>query len=335
MRQAQLPGVNYVFRKDENGYYTKPALLYQDILRYAIFRKKENPSNDPFTHRDLATWLMSNNREFIDRYKGSSDKHTTINNRIGNTQQRTKDSIKDLVDLGLILKVGRTKIRTGTGTTQTYVFTDIGYLLALIIEGFNLNSRETADNEIYNLYDSNYKRISSPSSYDIFNWALYKKYKEKGVFGSFVVDELRRKFDSNLQTRDIHGLFQRIGVIYSNDIEKATFFVDLWNETLDELKPEDKNLVLHHIKLEIERRMEDRVEDLASFEKTRFDTRNSYDFVAVQGNCKNCKNCYSMGLEIRGYLKIANLLPFEPIIGKCVLCKSDDSYVIKVIDNWD
>jgi len=40
MRQAQLPGVNYVFKKDENGNYTKSPLLYQDILRYAISRKK-------------------------------------------------------------------------------------------------------------------------------------------------------------------------------------------------------------------------------------------------------------------------------------------------------
>jgi hypothetical protein len=111
--------------------------------------------------------------------------------------------------------------------------------------------------------------------------------------------------------------------------------VDLWNETLDELKPEDKNVVLHHIKLEIERRMEDRVEDLASFEKTRFDIRTRYDLVAVQGNCKECKNCYSLGLELRPYLKIANLLPSEPITGDCVLCKTHDSVVFNVIDNWD
>ena len=41
MRPVQLPGINYVFKKDENGHYSKPALLYQDILRYAIFRKNE------------------------------------------------------------------------------------------------------------------------------------------------------------------------------------------------------------------------------------------------------------------------------------------------------
>jgi hypothetical protein len=332
MRQAQLPGINYVFEKDENGNYTKSALLYQDILRYAIFRKKDKPLDNPFRHWDLAEWLMNNNNEFINRYKGS---HITISNRIEHTQNRTKDSLKDLVDLGLIVDAGQTKIKKGTATTSLYLFTDTAYLVAWVIEGFDSNKRETADNEIYNLFDSNYKRISSPSSYDIFNWALYRKYKEKGVFGSFVVDEFRDRLDSNIQTRDMQALFQRIGVIYNSNINKAVFFVDLWNETLDELEPESRNLVLHHIKLEIERRMEDRAEDLGSYEKTRFDTRNSYDLVAVQGNCKKCKNCYSIGLEIRSYLKVANLLPSEPIIGKCVLCKIDDSYVINMIDNWD
>jgi predicted metal-binding protein len=116
----------------------------------------------------------------------------------------------------------------------------------------------------------------------------------------------------------------RFGVIYNNDINKAVLFVDLWNETLDELKSEDKNLVLHHIKFEIERRMEDRVEDLASFEKTRFDMGARYNYVALEGNCKICKNCYSLGVELQNYLKIANLLPSEPITGDCVLCNAYD-----------
>lgn len=182
MRPVQLPGINYVFKKDENGHYTKSALLYQDILRYAIFRKKDNASDDPFRHWDLAEWLVMNNNEFINRYKGSSDRHTTINNRIENTQKRTKDRLNDLVDLGLILIVGQTKVKKGTATTSLYLFTDLGYLLAWIIEGFNPIKRETADIEIYNLFDLNYKRISSPSSYDTFNSALYKKYRERRLW---------------------------------------------------------------------------------------------------------------------------------------------------------
>jgi hypothetical protein len=332
MRQVQFPGINYVFKKDEKGYYTKSALLYQDILRYAIFRKINKLSDDPFRHWDLAEWLMKNNNEFINRYKAST---TTISNRIEYTQNRTKDSLRDLVYLGLIVDAEQTKIKKGTATTSLYLFTDTAYLIAWIIEGFDPNKRENADNEIYNLFDSNYKRKLSPSSYDIFNWALYKKYKEKGVFGSFVVDEFRRRLDSNVQTRDMRGLFHRIGVIYNNNIDQARFFVDLWNETLDELNPEARNLVLHHIKLERERRMEDIVEDLADFEKTRFESRNRYDEVALEGNCTKCKRCYSNALPLRPYLDLVNILPSEPVTANCILCKDQKSFEYKTIKNWD
>jgi hypothetical protein len=133
----------------------------------------------------------------------------------------------------------------------------------------------------------------------------------------------------------MQGLFQRIGVIYNSDIEKAKFFVDLWNETLDELEPEARDLVLYHIKLEIERRMGDLVEDLASFEKTRFKIRTRYDYVALEGNCKKCKCCYSVALPLRPYLDVANILPSEPVTGTCMLCKDPESFVYKVIENWD
>src|SRR5919204_795750 len=96
MRSVQLPGINYVFKKDKNGNYTKSALLYQDIFRYAIFRKKENLSYTAFKHREIAGWLVTNNRELLERYEGS---HTTISNRIEYTQDRTKGSLQDLVDL--------------------------------------------------------------------------------------------------------------------------------------------------------------------------------------------------------------------------------------------
>jgi len=96
--------------------------------------KKDKPSDDPFRHWDLAEWLMNNNNEFINRYTGS---HTTISNRIEHTQNRTKDSLKDLVNLGLIVDAGQTKIKKGTATTSLYLFTDTAYLVAWIIEGFD------------------------------------------------------------------------------------------------------------------------------------------------------------------------------------------------------
>jgi hypothetical protein len=73
MRQIQLPGVNFIFQKDENCHYTKLALLYQDIIRYSIVKIKENPPDKrSFTHRELAKWILENNKEYINYYKDPS-----------------------------------------------------------------------------------------------------------------------------------------------------------------------------------------------------------------------------------------------------------------------
>jgi hypothetical protein len=225
VRQAQLPGVNFIFQKDKNGNYTKGALLYQDIVRYSIPKIKDNPpDNRSFTHRELAKWLLNNNSEYINYYKDPSTKYYTIDNRIEHTQQRMKDKLNDLINVGLIDVVGSTKVQKGNATTPLCQYNGLAYLLAWLIESFDPNKRERANNEIFNLLDANFKTLASPSSYNKFNAALYKKYKERGVFGSFVVDPLRERLDSNTQTRDIQELFHRIGVLYIDDEDQSEFF---------------------------------------------------------------------------------------------------------------
>jgi hypothetical protein len=120
-----------------------------------------------------------------------------------------KDKLNDLVNVGLIDTLGRTKVQKGDATTPIYQYNGLAYLLAWLIESFDPNKRELANNEIYNLLDANFKALASPSSYGKFNAALYKKYKDRGVFGTFVVDPLRERLDSNTHSRDIQELFHR------------------------------------------------------------------------------------------------------------------------------
>jgi hypothetical protein len=88
-----------------------------------------------------------------------------------------KDKLNDLVNVGLIGTLGRTKVQKGHATTPIYQYNGLA--------------------------------LASPSSYGKFNAALYKKYKDRGVFGTFVVDPLRERLDSNTHSRDIQELFHR------------------------------------------------------------------------------------------------------------------------------
>jgi hypothetical protein len=276
--------------------------------------------------------LMNNNNEYINYYKDPSTKHYTTANKIENTQQRTKDKLNDLIEVGLIDIVGSTKVQKGNATTPLYQYNGSGYFLAWLIESFDPNKREMANNEIYNLFDSNFKALVSPSSYSIFNAALYKKYKEKGVFGSFVVDPLRERLDSNSQTRDIQELFHRIGVLYVDDDDQSEFFRDLWHEALNELDAKTRDLVLHNIKLEIERRMEAKAQDLSKFEQARFLIKHKHDTVALEGYCDRCNTRYPIAIGLEGYLYIANFIPSKPVKAECYLCKGKNCYTINLIE---
>jgi hypothetical protein len=329
-RPIQLPSLDLIFKKDEEGHYTKDARLYQDILRYYVERKKEDPNYDGcFKHRELAKWLVNNNHEFKNRYTQDSTKHTSISNRIEHTQERTKDKLKDMVDLGLIQVIGETKVEKGTGTTPLYQYTVDGHLLVWIVESIDPKKRELASDEIYNWFQTMYTQDSSASS--VFSLVLFRKFKEKGLFENFVVDSLRRRFHSTAKTKDEIALFQRMGVYYVDDEKKSESYVDLWDETLNEMTPQNKKLILHFIKLDMERKMLDGSKNPENFENLRFELRDRYDEVAVEGVCKKCDSCFSIPLPLQDYLKIAKVLPSEPAITKCLQCHTDGSYVINVL----
>jgi hypothetical protein len=321
MRQTQLPAVSLIFQKGKNGNYTKGALLYQDIISYCIDRLEDGTLLNPFTHRELAKWLLNNNEQLINHYKDPSTKYYTISYRIENTQDTIKNKLNDLIDLGIISIVGSTKVQKGNATTPLYQYKGLGYLLAWIIESFDSDKRERANNEIYQLVDFTFK-VKSKSSYDIF----------QGVFGSFVVDVLREKMESYSKVRDIHELFHRIGVLYIDDPDQSDFFVSLWHETLNELDARTKELVLHRIKLEIERRMEENAEDISTFEQVRFQVKDRHDVVALEGYCNKCDTHYSTLMDLEYYLRVANFVPSIPSKIDCDLCKEKFCYAINLLE---
>jgi hypothetical protein len=108
-------GIDSIFDKDKKGHYTRKALLYQNILQYAVRDDGTSVSGSPFRHWNLSEWLMSKNNEFVNYYKDLSTKNIRISYRIGNTQKRTKDKLNDLINLDLIETRDKWICETGKG----------------------------------------------------------------------------------------------------------------------------------------------------------------------------------------------------------------------------
>jgi hypothetical protein len=300
-------GIYSIFERNENKTYTKDALLYQDILSYSLnIEKDELGDSKPFRHWDLASWLMNHNEEFVNRYKKSFDGHTNISNRIENTQKRTKGVLLDLIALGLIDSAGIISQRKGTGIVNLYKFTWEGFLFAWLIEGIKPEKREYVNDEIFNLFDSYFKRRDN-GSVDIYNSNLYNTFKNKGVFGEIVVDTIREKIASS-NARNIDEFFQHsLLFISAKDDEKRKIFLESWKQTMDELDPQTKKLTMYDFKLNIESKMKERVLiGLDTFENMRFDLRDRYDRVMLTGNCNKCHGVFIGNAEMLKYIEAYN-----------------------------
>ena len=72
----------------------------------------------------------------------------------------------------------------GTGTLPVFQFTSVGHIIAWIVESMSIDKRQHAINQLYELFQDNFK--DRPSCTDMFNSIYYRKIKEHGLFGDFV-----------------------------------------------------------------------------------------------------------------------------------------------------
>ncbi len=129
----KTPAINTIFEKVKYKEYEENALLKQDILSYYYQVIKGEKVDNLFRFRDLAMWLMKNNLEFFNYYKGS---HVKYRNRIENRKYRIVNALRDLMTLGLIRIGGTGKARKVNTDIDMYEYTKGGQLKCMANQGF-------------------------------------------------------------------------------------------------------------------------------------------------------------------------------------------------------
>jgi hypothetical protein len=326
----ETPGIAAIFQKDEEGNYTKDALLYQDILKYSIVIKDENSDNNSFRDRQLTRWLIGYNQDFVNYYKGS-DSHIKMNNRIENRLPRIKAKINDLVHLCLIKISGTTKASKVDTDIYIYKHTEFGQLLAWVIASINSEKQADANNEVFNLLDSVFFKIKDDSpSATIFYSHFFRKCRDRGLFDK-LVQHIWYIAHMNLGIKNMQDLFQRVVDLGFEDENMRRNFFNLWRETLEKLGSNQKALVLYQMKLDAERRFQNKKEYLTSeYEEMRFLYRDDYSRIAVEGSCEKCNlQQGSIMLDFLDYREaLAHGAPTDSIKTQCPSCSTKDSLVI-------
>jgi len=314
---AGISSISDIFRKDEDGEYIRSnARLAQKILFYMLVVQKENPAHkydEIFYDRDLARWLLDNYIEYVERYQHRPDNRTSEPNRIEYVLDRIKGLLKDLHNLELI-EFEMAEQRRGTSDIITvYRPTFAGHLIALLIEIMESEKPQPdISTEIYNLFDSYFKEHHS--SYDVLYAALFKKYKDKGLFDEFGVDILISRLNSSMEIRTIDDLVHRLDLLSFDDTGKALLYADLLNEVLKELDPNARELLFYEIKLLLEQKMATGVQVMhKDFEEKRFELKDRADRIVLEAKCKSCNSYYVLDSDTIYYLRKRNLAPYTPV----------------------
>ena len=137
----QNSSISTIFKKGQDGKYTKNSLLYQYLLKYPILVREQSSNSNVNGNLDVQVrlwdiieWLITTLPEFKLNYSNDN-----VSKTISKVRRRIKGKLDDLVRLELLLSE---KIRQdkGDGTTDKYRFTIFGQLLGWIINSCDFDS---------------------------------------------------------------------------------------------------------------------------------------------------------------------------------------------------
>jgi hypothetical protein len=199
----------------------------------------------------------------------------------------------------------------------------MGDFVSWIVESLSASKREYAINKLYDLFQNHLNK--DPSSTDTFNSIYFQKCKEHGLFGDFI-DRYRELLESDVLITIRQGFFHRLLILPKYNINTDIDFWTLFNNSIAGLDSDTRLRFFHHIKLDIERRVEDECHVFREFEKVRYESRDNPNSVTVEGLCKNCGFYTIVAFSLDKYIQsIFEGFPNGVIIITCLNCKKDGS----------
>jgi hypothetical protein len=194
-----------------------------------------------------------------------------------------------------------------------------------VVESMNPDRRKYAEDKLYELFQSHYKKEPS-SSIDNFCSIYYRKCKERGLFEDLVedlVEHYRKVGGAPILLLGRPEFTQNLTLVPTYNSE----FWKLWDDTVMELDSDTRGHLFHQINLEIERKTEEGCHAFGTFERVRYKTKDNPELVTIEGQCKSCKDYVSAAFPLNEYLQeVLKAYPSEVVVFKrCPACKNDDS----------
>jgi len=303
------------------------------ILRYSIILNSACPENSTDFKQcsvwEIAGWLVDKYPRFQDEFNNPSGWRLAKPNKIQSIFDGVEGKVKKLTYLELM---EQGKVHVGSNAITSYRFTELGYLLAWIIESFNIKQREITNNQIYKVLQRN--SSYNQSSYDVLGSLEYRKYKERGMFDELFTSILRDIIShSNRQINTMRDLITGSPLPNFNNENNAKVYLEIWHEAFNELPDEEtRNCCLYWLKLRIEQIMETKPpKNIKAFEERRFDLRSNYDTLALEGICSNCHLPSALSINILEYMNRISFSSEKIIVTKRTVCDQNSSIELPML----
>jgi hypothetical protein len=325
---TRLGSIDEIFRKDRNRKYViRNALLAQYILRYSLLVERKNSGySEPFTHRDLAKWLVKNYPEYREYYQLPPHSHTSISNRVESTAQRTKGLLNEMISLDLIERAGREPIKTGTGTKEIFRYTSAAYFILDLID---IANSEQYSKALDNILDIGRSLSNVKHSYTLeFLNRFFSKCSEQKKLRSIInyfIEVILPTTRINKGT-DLFGMFYG----FSDSLNWLLAEPSVFLEVLEEISQETKKVLLFQFKMEIENYYDKNYRynelKLAKFNNNQdivygLDSdRHYFDFISIPGKTWQLMRLHNVGDHSR-----------VVVPANCEKCRSESAFLMDTL----
>jgi hypothetical protein len=307
---SKLPYISDIFQSDKNEYYTKDALMYQDIIRFS-------DDKSSFSRTELYNWLLRHNQELIDYYKDLSTRNIPYSARVANKKDRLDRIFNNLLDMKVIVRSGTTSAKKlKKMDIETYSIDKSGKLILEVIRNMSLKNELLAaqrrgdssliqirTNELENNHLNIYNLITS--MFIINDEIPYQSI----VLKEFIVNLQNRKLFSKFvdyvtsvvhisPIRDTRDLVSVVLNFMLNRAPERDLFIDLFYESSNGLGSEGREIFLYQRKLDIEKNVRNNPNGYSKeYEKQCFATRADYNNIVLELECNECKKCSTIILD--------------------------------------
>jgi hypothetical protein len=271
-----------IFEQFKKGNFTERSKIFQSILIFLL----EN-QNRFYKKREIQNKVIEERKEFFDNYDSTSK--TKNKNAADYFKSFTQClQILNLFNLVEVKKVQSKKIKSLM--VDEYHISKPGKYIALVAKTQIDEQDSQATNDlIYQHWKVGFEDESF--SLDLFCKSYFKSCLESNVLKDFIkcyVDYILEQSDLLRYTELFSQMiFYRF---YGNESNNKKLW-EFWKNSLINLN-EKRNYFFNHIKLQIDRFIENRVHNFARYEDARYENRNRFKFVTIEMACQRCNNEY-------------------------------------------